>query len=339
MSHAADELALAAASVITRLEMRGEQFPVLLAGGMLKESAWLAVGGPPSNGRGRAARDGRAATQEPAVGAVRLAIAEARGGVRVPPYIELLALDTAVNIERFADEDALSSALAARVLESIVAKPSLVLGLPTGRTPLGLYRELRERSGGDRIDWSRVRTFNLDEFAGIGRRQSEQLSRVHAGGVVRSRLDRSGEHRFPRRRGGRSGAECRRYDEAIAAAGGIDLQILGIGANGHIGFNEPADGLCAPTHIARARTREQGSERRNDLAATGRRVPERALSMGMATILNARADCADCDRRGEGRRRSRHDRRPDHDAAAGVDSAGAPARDGDARSRRRADSL
>ncbi len=72
-----------------------------------------------------------------------------------------------MNIEHFEDEDALSSALAAVVLEAIIARPSFVLGLPTGRTPLGLYRELRERSGGNRIDWSRVRTFNLDEFAGL----------------------------------------------------------------------------------------------------------------------------------------------------------------------------
>ncbi|HEX8031227.1 MAG TPA: 6-phosphogluconolactonase, partial [Vicinamibacterales bacterium] len=72
-----------------------------------------------------------------------------------------------MNIERFDDEDALSAALATHVLELIVARPSLVLGLPTGRTPLGLYRELRERSGGGLIDWSRVRTFNLDEFAGL----------------------------------------------------------------------------------------------------------------------------------------------------------------------------
>ncbi len=90
MNHAADELALAAASVISRLEMRGDQFPVLLAGGMLKESAWLAA-----DVRARMAEVAPRATvapltQEPAVGAVRLAIVEARGGVHVPPYIASL---------------------------------------------------------------------------------------------------------------------------------------------------------------------------------------------------------------------------------------------------------
>jgi N-acetylglucosamine kinase len=88
MSHAADELALAAASVISRLDMRGEQFPILLAGGMLRESVWLAA-----EVRRRMAEAAPRAivgplTNEPAIGAVRLAIAEARGGVRVPPYID-----------------------------------------------------------------------------------------------------------------------------------------------------------------------------------------------------------------------------------------------------------
>ncbi len=82
-------------------------------------------------------------------------------------------------------------------------------------------------------------------------------------------------------------AECRRYEEAIAAAGGIDLQILGIGANGHIGFNEPAEGLCATTHIAHL---EEESRQANAQRFGGdwTAVPERALSMGMATILGAR---------------------------------------------------
>jgi glucosamine-6-phosphate deaminase len=192
-----------------------------------------------------------------------------------------------VNIERFEDEDALSSALAALVLEAIIARPSLVLGLPTGRTPLGLYRELRERSGGNRIDWSRVRTFNLDEFAGLepsdpnsyrAFMQEELFDHVsiapaNIGFLNGAASDLKGE--------------CRRYEEAIEAAGGIDLQILGIGANGHIGFNEPAEGLCAHTHVAEL---EEASREANAQWFGGdwKKVPERALSMGMATILSAR---------------------------------------------------
>ena len=189
-----------------------------------------------------------------------------------------------MNIERFEDDEALSSALAANVLETIVARPSLVLGLPTGRTPLGLYRQLRERS--DRIDWSRVRTFNLDEFAG--------LASSHPNSYRAYMQDELFDHVSidPSNIGFLNGAapdfeaECRRYEDAIDAAGGIDLQILGIGANGHIGFNEPAAGLCSHTHIAELQreTREANAER---FGGDWTEVPQRALSMGMATILNA----------------------------------------------------
>ena len=192
-----------------------------------------------------------------------------------------------MNIERFEDDEALSSALATRLLETMVARPSLVLGLPTGRTPLGLYRELRERSRGDRIDWSRVRTYNLDEFAGLDSSnpnsyraymQAELFEHVSIDPANIGFLDGAAPDLIE---------ECRRYEDAIAAAGGIDLQILGIGANGHIGFNEPADGLCAFTHVAEL---EQESREANAQRFGGdwTHVPARALSMGMATILNAR---------------------------------------------------
>ena len=198
-----------------------------------------------------------------------------------------------MNIERFEDDDALSAALATNVLERIVAQPALILGLPTGRTPLGLYRELRERSGGRSreakagIDWSNVRTFNLDEFAGLDP-ASEHSYRAYMQAEL---FDHVSIH--PDHIGFLNGAaadlteECRRYERAIAAVGGIDLQILGIGANGHIGFNEPADGLCSTTHIAHLtqETREGNASR---FGGDWTRVPEKALSMGMATILNAR---------------------------------------------------
>ncbi|HEX6214605.1 MAG TPA: glucosamine-6-phosphate deaminase [Vicinamibacterales bacterium] len=189
-----------------------------------------------------------------------------------------------MTIQRFDDEDALAAALATRVAEAIVANPELVLGLPTGRTPLAFYRELRERSG---LDWSKVRTFNLDEFVGVSGddpgsyrafMQAELFDHVSINPAHIEMLD----GRAPDLK-----AECRRYELAIADAGGIDLQILGIGANGHIGFNEPADGLCARTHIAEL---ERKSREANAQLFGGRwtAVPERALSMGMATILGAR---------------------------------------------------
>ena len=194
-------------------------------------------------------------------------------------------LQPGMTIQRFGDEDALAAALATRVLEAIVANPELVLGLPTGRTPLAFYRELRERSSG--IDWSNVRTFNLDEFVGVdGNHPGSYRAFMQAELFDHVSID-------PKNIGMLDGrapdlkAECRRYEAAIADADGIDLQILGIGANGHIGFNEPADGLCAHTHIAEL---EQESREANAQLFGGdwTAVPERALSMGMATILGAR---------------------------------------------------
>lgn len=189
-----------------------------------------------------------------------------------------------MTIQRFDDEDALAAALATRVAEAIVANPELVLGLPTGRTPLAFYRELRERSG---LDWSKVRTFNLDEFVGVSADDPGSY-RAFMQGQLFDHVSINPDHigmldgRAPDLK-----AECRRYELAIADAGGIDLQILGIGANGHIGFNEPADGLCARTHIAEL---ERKSREANAQLFGGRwtAVPERALSMGMATILGAR---------------------------------------------------
>lgn len=205
-------------------------------------------------------------------------------------------------IERFEDDDRLSAALATHVLECIVARPTLVLGLPTGRTPLGLYRELRDRSGGPstgsgpsraksregiRIPWSGVRTFNLDEFAGVDASDPQSYrAYMHAELFDHVSIDPANIG-FLQGNAPDLNAECRRYDDAIAAAGGIDLQILGVGANGHIGFNEPADGLCASTHVAdlEQETREANAGR---FGGDWRQVPARALSMGMATILGAR---------------------------------------------------
>lgn len=190
-----------------------------------------------------------------------------------------------MNIERFDDEQALSGALATRVLAAIAARPSLVLGLPTGRTPLGLYRELRER--GTRVDWSGVRTFNLDEFAGLQPGDAQSYRSFMQAELFDHVSIPPANIGFLNGAAADLRAECRRYDAAIQAAGGIDLQILGIGANGHIGFNEPAEGLCATTHIAHLEEETRHANARR-FGGDWTAVPARALSMGMATILGAR---------------------------------------------------
>src|SRR5687768_3264482 len=143
------------------------------------------------------------------------------------------------------------------------------------------------RAAGD-VDFSRASTFNLDEFAGISADHPGSFRRFmeeHLFGGVN--VDRRRVH-FIDGAAADLDAECVRYEAAIAAVGGIDLQLLGIGANGHIGFNEPGDELRARTH----RVTLAASTRRDNAALFGGdpgRVPPEALSMGMATILDAKA--------------------------------------------------
>jgi glucosamine-6-phosphate deaminase len=177
-------------------------------------------------------------------------------------------------------EAALGREAARRVAAAVAAKPGLVLGLAAGATPVPLYRELvrRHRAG---LDLSRLTTFNLDEFCGLAAadpRSFRHFTALHL-------LDPIG---LPaaRRHAPDPAAPCAAYEAAIAAAGGIDLQILGIGRNGHIGFNEPGSDLAsrtrrvalAPATIA-ASAAAFGSE-----AA----VPREGVTLGIGTILAAR---------------------------------------------------
>jgi len=190
-----------------------------------------------------------------------------------------------VRIRVFASPERLARALARDLARALAVRPRLVLGLPTGRTPIPLYRELSALHAAGRADFSRATTFNLDEFVGLSARDPRSyhafmrehlfahvnLTRTHVLNGTAADLDR----------------ECGRYERAIARAGGIDVQILGLGANGHIGFNEPAAALHARTH----RTRLRPATRRANAFLFGGRaadVPKEALSMGMATILHAR---------------------------------------------------
>jgi glucosamine-6-phosphate deaminase len=192
-----------------------------------------------------------------------------------------------MKLEIYETEPALAHALAVSVASAISEHPDIVLGLPTGRTPIALYRELvaltRERA----LDWSRVRTFNLDEFVGLGDGAPGSYHRFMRENLFQHVAIAPRNIGFLDGRARDLQAECERYEQAIRQAGGIDLMILGIGANGHIGFNEPCDVLPARTHKV---TLEKPSRASNALWFGGDidAVPRQALSMGMATILNAR---------------------------------------------------
>lgn len=181
----------------------------------------------------------------------------------------------------------MASALALSVLHAIVERPSLVLGLPTGRTPLPFYEALRRESARRAVSWRHVRTFNLDEFVGVPPSAAESY-RHYMQRELFGPLDLPPAHiGFLDGTADDLDAECDRYERAIADAGGIDLMILGIGVNGHIGFNEPAAGLQARTHRARLE-RETRASNAGLFGGDPTRVPAEALSMGMATICRAR---------------------------------------------------
>lgn len=192
-----------------------------------------------------------------------------------------------VRVRVFGSDRALARALAANIAGLLDANPSLVLGLPTGRTPILLYREVVRMHRTGHADFSHATTFNLDEFLHVDARDAHSYHSFmqrhlfdHVNMVGRRIQFLNGAARDIAR-------ECDRYERAIDRAGGIGLQILGLGTNGHIGFNEPAEALMARTH----RTRLRPATRRANAALFDGRlttVPREALSMGMATILRAK---------------------------------------------------
>ena len=183
--------------------------------------------------------------------------------------------------------EAASRGLADFLARSLERTPALVLGLPTGRTPVALYADLVRLHRRGRASLRRATTFNLDEFVGLGSRDPRSyhaFMRRHLFDHVD--LPAARVH-IPNGRARNLRREAARYERQLAAAGGLDLVILGIGHNGHIGFNEPGAALEARTHCATLRSRT----RRDNAWLFGgdwHRVPKRALSMGIGTILSAR---------------------------------------------------
>ncbi|HET9452524.1 MAG TPA: glucosamine-6-phosphate deaminase [Aggregicoccus sp.] len=192
-----------------------------------------------------------------------------------------------MNLRIFSSSQEASLACAALVADALREKPSLVLGLPTGRTPLGVYRELVRLHRAGQADFSRARTFNLDEFLGLPPEDP---------GSFRAYMDRQLFHHvnlapeaigFLDGRAEQPEAECARYERALADAGGLDLLLLGLGGNGHLAFNEPAEALQALTHRVKL-TRETRVANAPLFGDEPSRVPLEALTLGMRAILHSR---------------------------------------------------
>ncbi len=193
-----------------------------------------------------------------------------------------------MKIRIFRTEDHVAAALARHIVTKLQQKPRLVLGLATGRTPLPLYRALARLHKDGESDYAQATTFNLDEFVG--------LEPTHPGSYrsyMREHLFRhinihQRRTHFLDGRAADLEAECVHFENLILAAGGIDLQILGIGENGHIGFNEPAPALSPWSHRVRL-TLQSRKANAGFFGGKLKDVPREALSMGVATIMHARS--------------------------------------------------
>jgi glucosamine-6-phosphate deaminase len=180
-----------------------------------------------------------------------------------------------------------ASELAARIVARTVReKPHAVLGLATGNTPLQLYRNLVRMHRESGLDFSGVTSFNLDEYVGIPPAHPSSFHSymwAHLFSSINMPRERIN---IPDGMTGDIPAACRKYEQAIRSAGGIDIQILGIGTNGHIGFNEPSSSLSSRTRI-----KTLTEETRLDAAAAfggEEAVPTHVITMGLGTIMDSK---------------------------------------------------
>ena len=172
---------------------------------------------------------------------------------------------------------------AERYVELLNRKPNAVLGYATGSTPLGLYAQLAKLNAAGKLTFKDATTFNLDEYAGLDGTH-EQSYRYFMNKNLFEHIDIPMENTHVP--SGTDTAHAGDYDKAIAAASGVDLQLLGIGHDGHIGFNEPGTPFGSITHVVdlTPMTREANARFFTSIDE----VPTQAVSMGMKTIMNAR---------------------------------------------------
>ncbi len=178
------------------------------------------------------------------------------------------------------------SETAADIVAGAISGKHINLGLATGSTPEGMYDRLADLNAKGKCDFSGVTTFNLDEYYPI-KADDQQSYRYFMDKHLFNRVNIDKKATFiPDGSAKDPDKECAEYEKKIAAHGGVDLQVIGIGPNGHIGFNEPDDDLYPLTHVTKlsARTIEANSR----FFKSADEMPKKALTMGMKTILSAK---------------------------------------------------
>jgi glucosamine-6-phosphate deaminase len=181
----------------------------------------------------------------------------------------------------------MAARLAARKIAALVRKkPDAVLGLATGRTPLETYDRLAEIHRAEDLDFSRVTTFNLDEYVGVDPGHPASFHACMQASLFSKINIDPGRVHLPDGLAEDIPRTCREYEDSIRAAGGIDLQLLGIGSDGHLGFNEPSSSLSSRTRIKTLTDRT----RKDNAAFFGgeENVPRHVITIGLGTIMDAR---------------------------------------------------
>jgi glucosamine-6-phosphate deaminase len=191
-----------------------------------------------------------------------------------------------MNIQVFPDYDQVRKIAAYIIASQIITKPTTIMGTATGSTALGVYASLVDHYDAGDLDFSKVRIFNLDEYWGFDKDHQQshynfiKTNLVDLINMPNESLyvpDGTAVEVFP---------ECKRYEKFIDKCGGIDIQLLGLGRNGHIGFNEPGDHFSPYTYLAELSesTREANAIYFHNLDEE----PREAISMGIGTIMRAR---------------------------------------------------
>ena len=182
--------------------------------------------------------------------------------------------------------DEMSRKAANMISAQLILKPESVLGLATGSTPVGAYKQLVEWYEKGDLDFSRASSVNLDEYKGLsGEHDQSYRYFMNSNLFDHVNIDRNRTN-VPDGLAEDVEAECRRYNQLIRDLGGIDLQLLGIGGNGHIGFNEPCEVFEKGTHVVKLT--EETKESNSRFFASIEEVPTQALTMGVGNIMSAR---------------------------------------------------
>ena len=179
------------------------------------------------------------------------------------------------------------SRIAANILSAqVMMKPDCVLGLATGSTPIGTYKVLIERCAAGDLDFSQVKSINLDEYVGLSGEHDQSYRYFMNNNLFNHiNIDKANTN-VPNGLAEDVDAECERYNNVINTLGPIDIQVLGMGHNGHIGFNEPDDHFPLETHkVDLAQSTIDANAR---FFASADEVPRQALTMGIKTIMQAK---------------------------------------------------